>query len=98
MFDLGEIVCVTRGENGTRIWRAGDWTDIPATDAVPVDVTGAGDIWAATFAIRLSEQEDRDNLEEAGLYASEASAISIEKEGLVGCPTREAIDLRIDRR
>ena len=97
LFDMGEIVCVTRGENGTRIWRAGNWIEIPATGAVPVDVTGAGDVWAATFAIRLSKQADRDNLEEAGRYASVASSISIEKEGLIGCPTQEAIIDRLCR-
>jgi sugar/nucleoside kinase (ribokinase family) len=91
LFDLGEIVCVTRGERGVRIWRDGSWFEIPAIPAAPVDLTGAGDVWATTFAIALSEQND---LEGAGRYASVAAAISIESAGLTGCPSREAITER----
>jgi len=92
LFDLGEIVCVTRGENGTSIWSAGKWVQVAAVTAEPVDFTGAGDIWASTFSIALSEGK---GLEEAGHYAATAAAISIESIGLSGCPSRKQIEARL---
>lgn len=92
LFDLGEIVCVTRGARGTRIWRDGIWLETPALAANPMDLTGAGDIWAAAFVIALSEQK---SLQGAGRYASAASAVAIESEGLTGCPSREEITARL---
>jgi ribokinase len=92
LFDLGEIICVTRGENGSRIWQDGTWIDVMAVDAEPVDFTGAGDIWSTAFVIALSEGRE---LAEAGVYASVAAAISIESTGLTGCPSRAAIDARM---
>jgi sugar/nucleoside kinase (ribokinase family) len=92
LFDLGEIVCVTRGENGSRIWQTGEWIEILAVEANPVDFTGAGDIWSTAFVIALSEGK---SVAEAGIYASTASAISIESIGLSGCPSRESIEARL---
>ncbi|MEE8045447.1 MAG: PfkB family carbohydrate kinase [Dehalococcoidia bacterium] len=92
LFDLGEIVCVTRVENGSRIWQAGVWIDIMAVEANPVDFTGAGDIWSTAFVIALSEGLE---VAEAGVYASAAAAISIESVGLSGCPSRAAIQARL---
>jgi sugar/nucleoside kinase (ribokinase family) len=92
MFDLGDIVCVTQGANGSRIWQAGERIETPAAEAKPVDFTGAGDIWATAFAIALSE--DR-SVEEAGAYAAVAAAISIESIGLSGCPARDEIEARL---
>jgi sugar/nucleoside kinase (ribokinase family) len=95
LFDLGEIVCITRGALGARIGRArGNWIEIPAFAATPADLTGAGDIWATAFAIALSE---RKSLQDAGRYASAASAVAIESEGLIGCPSREEVSERLSR-
>ena len=94
LFDLGEIVCVTRGALGVRIGRTNEkWLETPALKANPTDLTGAGDVWAAAFVIALSEEE---SLERAGRYASAASAVAIESEGLSGCPSREEITARLD--
>lgn len=92
LFDLGEIVCVTRGENGTSVWSNGEWIQIPAVKAEPVDFTGAGDIWATGFTIAVSEGK---SIEEAGRYAATAAAISIESIGLSGCPSREQVESRL---
>jgi sugar/nucleoside kinase (ribokinase family) len=92
LFDLGDIVCVTRGENGTSVWSNGEWIQIPAVKAEPVDFTGAGDIWATAFTIALSEGK---SIEEAGRYAATAAAISIESIGLSGCPSREQVEARL---
>ena len=92
LFDLGEIICVTRGEKGTSIWNNGEWFQAPAVQAEPVDFTGAGDIWATAFSIALSEGKD---VEEAARYAATAAAISIEAVGLSGCPSREQVEARL---
>jgi len=92
LFDLGDIVCVTQGANGSRIWQAGEWIEVPAAEAKPVDFTGAGDIWATAFTIALRHDS---SVEEAGAYAAIAAAISIESIGLSGCPSRESIEARL---
>ena len=92
LYSFSEILCVTRGEFGARIWKAGDWVDIPAVKSEPADRTGAGDIWASAFAISIS---DGRNIEDAGVYASAASAIGIESIGLLGCPSRAEIENRL---
>ena len=92
LYSFSEILCVTRGEFGARIWKAGDWVDIPAVKSEPVDPTGAGDIWASAFAIAISEGR---NIEDAGVYASAASAVGIEFMGLLGCPSRREIESRL---
>ena len=92
LYSFSEILCVTRGEFGARIWKAGDWVDIPAVKSEPADRTGAGDIWASAFAIAIS---DGRNIEDAGVYASAASAIGIESIGLLGCPSPTEIENRL---
>ena len=93
LFALGEIICVTRGENGASIWRDDSWLEVPAFSASPVDFTGAGDVWAASFAIAMSEGSD---ISDAGRYAAAASAIAVESIGLSGCPSREEINARLN--
>jgi sugar/nucleoside kinase (ribokinase family) len=92
LFELGEIICVTRGENGSKIWHNGDWIQVPAAEAEPVDFTGAGDVWATAFVIAYSGNA---NIESAGGYAATAAAISIESTGLSGCPSRKEIQARL---
>ena len=89
---FSEIIFVTRGQLGARIWKGGDWVDIPAIKSAPVDLTGAGDVWASAFVIALN---DGRNIEDAGMYASAASAIGIESIGLLGCPSRTEIENRL---
>lgn len=50
-----EILAITDGSRGTRIFWAGEWRHIPAPVTQEVDPTGAGDIFAAAFFIFLSE-------------------------------------------
>jgi 1D-myo-inositol 3-kinase len=98
LFELGEIICVTKGESGSRIWHNGEWTKIPAAKANPIDFTGAGDVWATAFVIALSAMDGSSSgpdIESAGTYAATAAAISIESTGLSGCPSREDIEARL---
>ena len=89
---FSEIICITRGQLGARIWNGGDFIEIPAIKSAPVDLTGAGDVWASAFALAVS---DGRSIEDAGVYASAASAIGIESIGLLGCPSRTQIENRL---
>ncbi|MQF81306.1 MAG: hypothetical protein FI735_04250 [SAR202 cluster bacterium] len=89
---FSEIICITRGQLGARIWNGGDFIEIPAIKSAPVDLTGAGDVWASAFALAVS---DGRSIEDAGVYASAASAIGIESIGLLGCPSPTEIENRL---
>jgi len=89
---FSEIICVTRGQSGARISKGRDWVDIPAIKSAPIDLTGAGDVWASAFVIALN---DGMKIEDAGMYASAASAIGIESIGLLGCPSATEIENRL---
>jgi len=92
LFNLGSVVCITRGEKGSSIWSDGSWIDVPSIKAEPLDFTGAGDVWATAFAIAFSEGS---TIRDAGLYAAAAASISIESIGLAGCPSRQDILMRM---
>lgn len=86
------IVAVTRGRLGARIYADGRVRDVPPVTAEEVDATGAGDVWAAAFAIRLVESDD---VTLAANYASAAAAISVEQRGMLGVPTRDEVSARM---
>lgn len=86
------VVAVTRGRRGTRVYADRRVRDFPPTAANEVDATGAGDVWAAAFAIRLVETDD---VTAAANFASAAAAISIERCGMLGIPTRDEVMARI---
>ena len=86
------IVAITRGRRGARVYVNGRNLDIPPVTANEVDATGAGDVWAAAFAIRLAETRD---VMVAASFASAAAAMSIEHRGMLGIPTRDAVTARM---
>ncbi|MGA7731874.1 MAG: PfkB family carbohydrate kinase [Chloroflexia bacterium] len=61
---------------------------IPACEALPVDPTGAGDVFATAFLIRYYETHDPIM---AGRFAHAAAACAIEGEGTEGIPGRERL-------
>ena len=87
------IVAVTRGSRGARVYANGRARDIPPVTASEVDATGAGDVWAAAFAINLAETRD---VAFAANFASAAAVISIERRGMLGIPTRDEVTARMD--
>ncbi len=50
-----EILAITDGGRGARIFWADEWRQIPAPAAEEIDPTGAGDIFAAAFFIFLND-------------------------------------------
>jgi len=83
---------VTEGEMGARIRFRGSWYRIPAYPASEVDSTGAGDVFAAAYMVRLHETDDPLS---AALFASCAASISIEAPGLEGIPSRPQVEKRL---
>ncbi len=90
--DMVEVVAFTRGYGGADICHRGGWRHIPAFPADVVDPTGAGDVFAAAFLIRLSESGD---IWKATRFATCAASFVIEGQGVETIPTREQIDARL---
>ena len=50
---IAPVLIVTLGDRGARLHTCGEWHDIPPFPARETDPTGAGDVFAAAYAIRL---------------------------------------------
>lgn len=78
------ILVVTEGVSGARVYWNGDVRNIRAPKEVELDPVGAGDIFAATFFIKL--QHTRDPWEAARL-ATLVAANSVTRKGILGVPS-----------
>ncbi len=82
------ILAVTEGENGTRLFWNGDVRRFRPPAVNVVDTTGAGDIFAAAFFVRLLTTRDPW---EAARFATVLSAHSVTRPGFEGIPTPDEI-------
>jgi sugar/nucleoside kinase (ribokinase family) len=82
------ILAVTEAENGTRLYWNGDVRRFRPPALEVVDTTGAGDIFAAAFFVRLFTTRDPW---EAARFATILSANSITRSGFDSIPTPEEI-------
>lgn len=82
------ILVVTEAASGARLYWHGDQRRFRAPVMQEVDATGAGDIFAAAFFIRLLATRDPW---EAARFATQLSAYSVTRPGLEGIPTVEEI-------
>ncbi|GAB4421365.1 MAG: PfkB family carbohydrate kinase [Anaerolineales bacterium] len=82
------ILAVTDGAAGSRLYWHGDQRRFRAPEMDEVDATGAGDIYATAFFIRL--QVTRDPWE-AARFATHLAARSVTRTGLKGVPTATEI-------
>ena len=85
-----KVIELTLGEEGSLIF-ADALYEVPAYGVVEVDPTGAGDVYAAAFAIRYFES--RDPLA-AGLFASAAASFAVEAIGTQGIADRARVEAR----
>lgn len=92
--ELTPIVVLTQGPNGCLVYHYGHCDHVPAFPAREIDPTGAGDVFAAAFFIKLSES---GNPITAACFAHAAAAINIEKPGLAGAPTLSEIEQRLNQ-
>lgn len=86
------ILVVTQAEDGARMRWGSAWHPIPAFPTRLVDPTGAGDVFAGAFLVRLFET--RDPLV-AARFASAAASLSVQGEGVSALPTRREIEVRL---
>ena len=74
------LLVMTRGEDGCTVFLGQEVHHFPTLSRGKVDTTGAGDIFAAAFLIRLLQTDG--NPSEAARFANEAAAMSVTVEGL----------------
>ncbi|HSM72657.1 MAG TPA: PfkB family carbohydrate kinase [Anaerolineales bacterium] len=84
-----EILVVTEGAAGAVLYWNGDRRRFPAPAVKQVDATGAGDIFAAAFFVRLWKTRDPW---EATRFATLVASHSVERAGLDGIPTTPEIE------
>ena len=82
------LLVVTEGDLGARVYWNGDVRRFPAPAVDQVDPTGAGDIFAASFFIRLHQTRDPW---EAARYANLLSARSVARHGISGVPSPDEV-------
>jgi hypothetical protein len=83
------VLAVTEGGQGVRLYWKGDVRRFRPPQVDEVDPTGAGDIFAAAFFVRLYTTRDPW---EAARFATQLSALSITRRGLASIPTPEEIN------
>ena len=87
--ELTEIVVVTAGWKGSTVYHRGQRRYFPARDVIEVDPTGAGDVYAAAYLVRLEETGDPW---EAAHFANCVASFSVEKSGVTGIPSRQQVE------
>ncbi len=83
------LIVVTRAERGATVYQAGEARHYPTRPAHQVDPTGAGDVFAAAFLIRLAETGDPC---QAAHFANTVASFSVEGPGITGIPLRRQVD------
>jgi sugar/nucleoside kinase (ribokinase family) len=86
-----QVAAITRGSAGCTLFMHGSRSHIPTEPTEEVDSTGAGDVFAAAFFIRLRETNDPI---ESARFASRVAAMSIEGVGVSRIPTRAQVEER----
>ena len=87
--ELTEIVVVTAGWKGSTVYHRGQRRYFPAREVIEVDPTGAGDVHAAAYLVRLEETGDPW---EAAHFANCVASFSVEQPGVKGIPSRQQVE------
>ncbi|MBM3137358.1 MAG: hypothetical protein FJZ98_04125, partial [Chloroflexi bacterium] len=87
-----KLFVVTEGFNGARVYWHGDVRLFSAPKIAAIDATGAGDIFAATFFIRLKATNDPWTSAET---AVKLASLSVTRKGLNGVPTPKEVQSSI---
>jgi len=86
---LSRLAVVTEGPKGATLHFQGKSSHYPAVETEAVDPTGAGDVFAAAFLVRLAETDDPH---EAMRFATAAASVSVRKIGIASVPDRAEIE------
>lgn len=87
--DLARLAVVTEGARGATLHLRGRACRFPAIETQAVDTTGAGDVFAAAFLVRLEETGDP---EQATSFANVAASLSTQEAGVASVPRRHQIE------
>jgi sugar/nucleoside kinase (ribokinase family) len=92
-FDHLDLIVITEYHDGSTIYqREADGsikqTKIPPRPANEADPTGAGDVFATAFVIRLQETDDPI---QAARFANITASYSVEHPGVQGIPSRAQV-------
>jgi sugar/nucleoside kinase (ribokinase family) len=88
MADCCPVLVLTDGAHGARLYTEGTMRVVPAVTVRQVDPTGAGDIFAAAFFVRLQQT---GNALHAARLANQVAAASVAREGLAGVPSAREV-------
>lgn len=86
---LCPIVVVTLGQRGAQVWQHDEMTPVGTRPATETDPTGAGDVFAAAFLIRLAETGQAI---EAARFAGVTASFSVEGSGYRSIPQRAEVE------
>jgi sugar/nucleoside kinase (ribokinase family) len=94
--DRGRLVVVTENRRGCLVYERGKqpWRSHAFRPAREVDPTGAGDVFAAAFAVQYHRT---GNPRRAADFANCAASFALEKRAWQGVPTAEAVADRLRR-
>ncbi len=84
----GRLLVATEASAGCRVFWHGDSRRFRAPKVAEVDATGAGDIFATAFFVRLLNTRDPW---EAARFATQIASISVTRRGMLGVPTYEEV-------
>jgi len=87
--ELTKIVVLTAGWKGSAVYHRGQRRYFPARGVSEVDPTGAGDVYAAAYLVRLEETGDPW---EAAHFANCVASFSVEKPSVTGIPSRQQVE------
>jgi len=88
MAHVARVLVVTEGAAGARLFWHGDTRRFRAPSVDEVDPTGAGDVFAAAFFVRLLNTRDPW---EAARFANRMASISVTRPGMQGIPTSDEV-------
>ena len=89
---LTRVAVMTRGRAGCVVFAQGEARAVAGFPASEVDPTGAGDVFAAAFFIRLQETQDPFD---AARFANAVASFCVEAPGVTGIPTRTQVEARL---
>jgi sugar/nucleoside kinase (ribokinase family) len=91
---LTRISVLTKGPKGCVVFANGIEKHVPGFPAREVDPTGAGDVFAGAFLVRLDETNDPF---EAARFANATASFCVEGPGITTIPTRAQVEERLAR-
>jgi sugar/nucleoside kinase (ribokinase family) len=89
---LARVAVMTQGARGCTVFTCGEERQVPGFPVRDVEPTGAGDVFAAAFLIRLQEIQDPV---EAARFANATASFCVQAPGVTGIPTRKQVEERL---